>query len=66
MMTGTVKNINSEKGYGFIRADHSGKELFFHRSSVRCNFEQLTPGAKVTYEEVESLKGPRAEGVDLA
>lgn len=65
-MKGTIKNVNKEKGYGFIRADYSGKELFFHRSGLKCNFDNLSPGIKVTYEETESAKGPRAEGVDLA
>lgn len=65
MANGTVKNANQDKGYGFIKQDHSGKELFFHRSGVVCRFEELTPGRKVTFEEVDSAKGPRAEGVDL-
>ena len=32
-MTGTIKTLRAEKGFGFIR-DSSGKEVFFHASAI--------------------------------
>ena len=32
-MTGTIKTLRAEKGFGFIR-DASGKEVFFHSSAI--------------------------------
>ena len=62
MATGTIVRVAREKGFGFIR-DESGRELFFHRSSVQGSFEDLTEGQRVTFEEEASTKGPRAGNV---
>ena len=32
-MTGTIKTLRADKGFGFIR-DESGKEVFFHSSAI--------------------------------
>jgi cold shock protein len=62
-MTGTVKNINEDKGFGFIR-DETGKEYFFHRSAVSGDeFEDLRQGDRVEFDVGQGPKGPRAENV---
>jgi CspA family cold shock protein len=62
-MTGTIKNINLEKGYGFILGQ-DGKEYFFHSSALKnCDMTTLQRGSDVTFEEVEGTKGLRAEDV---
>ena len=44
-----------------------GKDLFFHMSACEgVRFEELQPGQKVTFEQGEGPKGPRAENVRLA
>ena len=64
-MTGTIKKIMRDKGFGFIR-DESGLEHFFHRSSVRgAVFELLREGQRVEFAIEESQKGPRAGDVRL-
>lgn len=67
-MQGTVKRLVKDKGFGFIVADDSGDELFFHRSSVigGTKFDQTAEGDRVTFEIGESPKGPRAEEVRVA
>ena len=61
-MTGTIKRLSKDKGFGFIRAGVI--DYFFHRSSVKnAKFEDLQEGQEVTFEDAEGSKGPRAEDV---
>lgn len=61
-MTGTVKRLIADKGFGFIV---SGKqEYFFHRSGLKnTKFEDLRVGQEVTFEDADGDKGPRAEDI---
>ena len=64
-MTGTIKTLRADKGFGFIR-DERGVEHFFHRSSVRgAVFELLREGQRVEFTNEDSPKGPRAADVRL-
>ena len=62
MATGTIKRIQRDKGFGFIR-DTSGQEYFFHRSAVQGSFDSLSEGQRVNFDEEQSPKGPRAGNV---
>jgi len=62
MPGGTIKRLVRDRGFGFIR-DDGGQEWFFHRSAVDGNFDDLTEGQRVTFEEEPSAKGPRAAKV---
>lgn len=62
MATGTIKRLQRDKGFGFIR-DSAGQDLFFHRSSVQGDFDSLREGQRVTFDEEPSAKGPRAGNV---
>ena len=62
MATGTVKRIQRDKGFGFIR-DTNGQEYFFHRSSVQGSFDDLSEGQRVNFDVEQSPKGPRAGNV---
>jgi CspA family cold shock protein len=64
MPTGTVKWFSDDKGFGFITPDESGRDLFVHFTSiVGDGFRTLVEGAKVSYEEEEGPKGPKAINV---
>ena len=66
MASGTIKRLAREKGFGFIR-DEGGQEWFFHRSSVQGGaFESLQEGQRVSFDEEQSAKGPRAGNVRTA
>lgn len=60
--TGRIKNLNREKGFGFIRGDN-GQEYFFHRSETRGEFDSLSERDPVQFQPMSSSKGPRAHAV---
>ena len=62
MPRGTIKRLVRDRGFGFIR-DEGGQEWFFHRSEVEGNFESLSEGQRVSFEEEASPQGPRAARV---
>ena len=64
MAEGTIKRL-TDKGFGFIETG-TGKDLFFHMSAVEgVRFEDLRQGQRVSFNEGEGPKGPRAENVKV-
>jgi CspA family cold shock protein len=62
-LSGTIKRIVSDKGFGFIRAT-DGVEYFFHNSACTdARFDELREGQNVTFDLGQGPKGPRAENV---
>jgi CspA family cold shock protein len=62
-MQGTIKTL-TEKGFGFITIEGEEKDLFFHRNELQgVAFEDLTVGDKVSFEKVDSPKGPNAVNI---
>jgi CspA family cold shock protein len=64
MSTGTVKFFNDEKGFGFIKPDDGGNDLFVHVSAVEKG--SLSTDEKVSYEIGEGQRGPCAINVKPA
>jgi len=62
-ITGTVKTLKADKGFGFIR-DLNGLEYFFHHTDAP-DFEAFTLGTAVRFVAKAGTKGPRAEKVEL-
>lgn len=62
--TGTVARFMDEKGFGFIKPDRGGKDIFVHYSAIEGGgFRSLAQGDRVEFDLVEDPKGPRAENV---
>ncbi len=62
--TGTVKWFSDDKGFGFITPDDGGRDLFVHFSGITGDgYKSLAEGAKVSYEEENGDKGPKAVDV---
>lgn len=62
-MTGTIKRLKKDNGFGFILGQ-DGKEYFMHKSALKnAKFEELREGQDVTFEDAEGEKGLRAEDV---
>ena len=65
-MTGTIKRLVSDKGFGFILAN-DGNEYFFHNSAcTQTAFDELHEGQAVTFDRGQGPKGPRGENVRVA
>jgi cold shock CspA family protein len=55
MARGTVKWFNSQKGFGFIRPEGGGRDVFIHVSAVeKAGLTTLSEGQIVEYEEVSN------------
>jgi len=64
MATGTVKWFSDDKGFGFITPDDGGRDLFVHYSGISGDgYRSLAEGARVSYEEEQGDKGPKAVNV---
>ena len=64
MATGKVKWFNDHKGFGFIQAEQSNKDVFVHHSVIEMEgFKTLDDGETVEYEAEPSEKGLKATRV---
>jgi CspA family cold shock protein len=55
---GTVKWFNPARGYGFIKPDSGGQDVFVHISAVeKAGYSALIEGAKISYELVTGRGG---------
>jgi CspA family cold shock protein len=51
VQTGSVMTYFEEKGFGFLRPDGGGKDIFFHISRLhQGQATDLVPGTKVAYD----------------
>lgn len=67
MATGTIKKKVEEKGFGFIGVEGQEKDLFFHsKELVGVTFPELKEGESVTFEVIQTEKGPAATNVSRA
>ena len=67
MPTGIVKSYNSDKGFGFIRPDSGGGDVFVHISRCAEGLDELVQGQRVRFDEQQSRKKPgQFEAVNVA
>jgi CspA family cold shock protein len=64
MPSGTIKKVQTDRGFGFITAE-DGQEYFFHRTGLdsSLNFDALRAGERVTFDVQQSDKARRAAKV---
>lgn len=69
MSTGTVKFFNMDKGFGFIKPDDGGPDIFVHISAVQASgLAGLNENDKVSFETEPDKrgKGPKAVNLSMA
>ncbi len=65
--TGTVKFFNADKGYGFIKPDNGGADIFVHISALQASgLATLDESQKVSYETEPDRRGKGPKAVNLA
>ena len=63
---GTVKFFNTEKGYGFIKPDDGGRDIFVHVTAVeRAGLATLIEGQRITFDIEPDKKGKGPKAVEL-
>lgn len=64
-ITGAVARVNT-RGFGFVRADQTGKEYFFHARECRGkDFAEVQEGDRVSFEVEVTPKGLAARSVEF-
>jgi CspA family cold shock protein len=64
--TGTVKFFNGERGYGFIKPDDGGRDVFVHITAVeQAGLKVLNEGQRITFEVEPDKKGKGPKAVNL-
>ena len=63
MLTGKIRSLNADKGFGFITPSSGGADVFFHCSAVDAEFTELKLEQAVQYEHDSSAARPRAKQV---
>lgn len=63
MERGTVKFFNQQKGFGFIKVDSTGKEVFVHVSGLK---DEIRDNDVVEFEVQTGKKGLNAVNVRVA
>jgi CspA family cold shock protein len=62
MATGTVKFYNNSKGFGFIKSENSGEDIFVHSSGL---IDQIRENDQVRYDLEKGKKGYNAVKVEI-
>ena len=66
-MTGTIKTLVRDRGFGFIAREGQAKDLFFHSKDLSgVMFDELKEGDALNFEVAEGQKGPSAVNVTRA
>ncbi|MCQ8781039.1 cold-shock protein [Mangrovibrevibacter kandeliae] len=64
--TGIVKFFNTEKGFGFIKPDDGGPDVFVHISAVQASgLPGLTENQKIAFDTEPDRRGKGPKAVNL-
>jgi CspA family cold shock protein len=66
-MTGTIKTLVKDRGFGFIAREGEAKDLFFHSKELSgVMFDELKEGDTLSFEVADGPKGLSATNVTRA
>ena len=63
-MKGTVQRWLDGRGYGFIKPDEGGEDIFVHNSQIQGAYS-LREGQRVEFDVERTDRGPRAINVKI-
>jgi len=64
---GTVQVVFDERGFGFIRPDNGGEDVFFHIKEVkRAGLQPLQIGDRIAFDIERDERTGKTRAVDLA
>jgi CspA family cold shock protein len=64
--SGTVKFFNAQRGYGFIKPDDGGPDIFVHITAVeRSGLSNLNEGQRISFDVEPDKKGKGPKAVNL-
>jgi CspA family cold shock protein len=67
MATGTLKMWNPDRGFGFIKDDSGGPDMFLHITAVQSagiDPDNLRPGQRLTFD-VESTRDGKTKASNV-
>jgi CspA family cold shock protein len=66
--SGTIKSVNTDKGFGFIGRPDGGRDVFFHVTDLDAslNFYESLIGTRVSFDIAETEHGPKAVNIRRA
>lgn len=63
---GTVKFFNTDKGYGFIKPDGGGPDIFVHVTALQAaGMGGLNEGQKISFDIEPDKKGKGPKAINL-
>lgn len=66
MAQGSIARIVSDRGFGFIKPDEGGDDVFFHHTSVANNgFDILAEGQTVEYDMGRDQRSNKARAENV-
>jgi len=66
MSKGKVKYFNEQKGWGIISSDDLKQDVYVHYTAINMDgYKTLSEGQEVSYELLQSDRGPAAHNVTL-
>jgi CspA family cold shock protein len=64
--SGTVKFFNEQKGFGFIKPDNGGNDIFVHITALQqSGLQNLTEGMRISFETEPDKRGKGPKAVQL-
>jgi cold shock protein len=64
MPTGKIKMFREDKGFGFIKPDDGGDDVFFHVSALREG-DEISQGKSVSFETGVDKRTGRSKAISV-
>jgi CspA family cold shock protein len=67
MLTGTVCFFSDSRGFGFLKPDDGGSDIFFHRHAlIHANIDTIEVGDRLSFDTRMDRFGKGLQAISLA